>query len=134
VNVDPVDIISCELCGLTHRRGAVRCEECRHQLGIEPDWPQLEALDRILAHLALAGGKSAAAPLTLQGWVAWCRGRGSVAAAYYCRALRAQPRYRLAGLLLELDQRGTICGWAARKEAAWQKFSNDPDQGTGRRA
>ncbi|WP_285241829.1 DUF4192 domain-containing protein [Arthrobacter sp. G.S.26] len=96
-----------------------------------PDWPQLEALDRMLAHLALAGGKSAAAPLTLQGWVAWCRGRGSVAAAYYCRALRAQPQYRLAGLLLELDQRGTICGWAARKEAAWQKFSTDPERGTG---
>ena len=31
----------------------------------------------------------------------------------------------LAELLLELVRRGTLCGWAARKEAAWQKFGPD---------
>jgi hypothetical protein len=31
----------------------------------------------------------------------------------------------LAELLSEVVRRGTICGWAARREAAWQKFGTD---------
>jgi hypothetical protein len=40
-------------------------------------------------------------------------------------ALETEPGYRLAELLLELVGRGAICGWAARKDAAWQKFGPD---------
>ncbi|PNI07997.1 hypothetical protein CXX84_13520 [Arthrobacter sp. AFG7.2] len=87
-----------------------------------PQWHSLDALDLTLEHLALMGGPPAAAALTGRGWIAWCRGRGSYAAAYLGQALEAEPGYRLAELLLDLVQRGTICGWAARKEAAWQKF------------
>jgi len=91
-----------------------------------PDWAGLEALDRVLGRLAVLGGQAAAAALTMRGWVAWCRGRGSYAAAYLGQALDLEPEYRLAELLLDLVGRGTLCGWAARKEAAWQKFGEDP--------
>jgi hypothetical protein len=91
-----------------------------------PDWAGLDTLDRILGQLAVLGGHPAAAALTLRGWVAWSRGRGSYAAAYLGQALELDPEYRLAELLLDLVGRGTLCGWAARKEAAWQKFRADP--------
>ena len=90
-----------------------------------PDWEGLDALDRVLGQLAVLGGGAAAAALTLQGWVAWCRGRGSYSAAYLDQALELEPGYRLAELLLDLVGRGTLCGWAARKDAAWQKFGEE---------
>lgn len=90
-----------------------------------PDWERLNALDLVLEQLAAAGGQAAAASFTGRGWIAWCRGRGSYSAAYLRQGLEAEPGYRLAELLLELVRRGTLCGWAARKEAAWQKFGPD---------
>ncbi|MBT2567028.1 DUF4192 family protein [Arthrobacter sp. ISL-85] len=100
-----------------------------------PDWQGLDALDGILGQLAVLGGRPAAAALTLQGWVAWCRGRGSYSAAYLNQALELEPGYRLAELLLDLVGRGTLCGWAARKDAAWQKFREEPGgEGTGETA
>jgi hypothetical protein len=35
------------------------------------------------------------------------------------------PGYRLAELLGELGRRGTLCGWASRRETAWQRFEPD---------
>jgi hypothetical protein len=87
-----------------------------------PEWPRLNALDLVLEQLALPGGPAAAAALTVRGWISWCRGRGSYAVAYLAEALAIEPGYRLAELLLEMVGRGVICGWAGRKEAAWQKF------------
>lgn len=97
-------------------------------LGLEPalpDWSRMNGLDRALEQLSSCGGQAGAAALTGRGWIAWCRGRGSYAAAYLGQALEEEGGYRLAELLLELVQRGTLCGWAARKEAAWQKFEPD---------
>jgi hypothetical protein len=97
-------------------------------LGIEPavpHWDRLEALDTVLEQLAALGGPAAAASLTGRGWIAWCRGRGSYAAAYFKQSLEIVPGYRLAGLLLEMAGRGTLCGWAGRQEAAWRKFGPD---------
>ena len=91
-----------------------------------PHWTGLDRLDRIFEQLSALGGQPAAAAFTGRGWIAWCRGRGSYAAAYLDQALEIEPDYRLAGLLLELVGRGGICGWAARKEAAWQKFRDEP--------
>jgi hypothetical protein len=94
-------------------------------LGLEPfvpDWRRLNGLDRILERLSACGGQAGAAALTGRGWIAWCRGRGSYAAAYLEQALEQEEGYRLAELMLELVRRGTLCGWAGRKEAAWQKF------------
>ncbi|TLM83819.1 DUF4192 domain-containing protein [Pseudarthrobacter sp. NamE5] len=95
------------------------------QVPAVPQWRTLDSLDLVLAQLALPGGAPAAAALTGRGWIAWCRGRGSYAAAYLGEALEIEPGYRLAGLLLELVRRGTLCGWAGRRDAAWQRFGPD---------
>lgn len=87
-----------------------------------PDWPRLASLDRILVQLGGSGGEAGAAALTGRGWIEWCRGRGSFADALFRQAEAEHPGYRLAALLAELASRGTLCGWAARREAAWQKF------------
>jgi hypothetical protein len=97
-------------------------------LGLDPAvpaWRRLNSLDAVLEQLSACGGQAGAAALTGRGWIAWCRGRGSYAAAYLGRALEEEPGYRLAELMLELVRRGTLCGWAARKEAAWRKFEPD---------
>lgn len=88
-----------------------------------PDWPRMERLEAVLAGLRDAGGGEAlAAILTLQGWIHWCKGSGSFAHGHFVRADAEQPGYRLAELLGEVVRRGTICGWARRREAAWRKF------------
>jgi hypothetical protein len=97
-------------------------------LGLEPyipAWDRLNSLDAVMAQLSAYGGLPGAAALTGRGWIAWCRGRGSYAAAYLGQALEDVPGYRLAELMLELVRRGTLCGWAARKEAAWRRFEPD---------
>lgn len=92
---------------------------------VVPSWQRLNSLDPVLEQLSAPGGQAGAAALTGRGWIAWCRGRGSYAAAYLGQALQEEPGYRLAELMLELVRRGTLCGWAARKEAAWRKFEPD---------
>ena len=91
-----------------------------------PDWALMVRLERVLELLGgLGAGESTAAAVTARGWIEWCRGRGSYADALYRQALEGYPGYRLAELLAELGRRGTLCGWAARREAAWQKFAPD---------
>ena len=91
-----------------------------------PDWTLMVGLERVLERLGgLGDGESTAAAVTARGWIEWCRGRGSYADALYKQALQEHPGYRLAELLAELGRRGTLCGWAARREAAWQKFAPD---------
>lgn len=90
-----------------------------------PDWALMARLDRVLEQLGAAGGDAGAAALTGRGWIEWCRGRGSFADALFRRADQEVPGYRLAELLAEVVRRGTICGWAARREAAWQRFDTD---------
>ena len=103
-------------------------------MGVEPavpDWAAMDALDAVLAHLTAPGGTATAAALTMRGWIAWCRGRGSYAAAHLGEALATEPGYRLAELLLDLVRRGAICGWAGRKDSAWPKFGTDMAAGQG---
>lgn len=90
-----------------------------------PDWMSMAHLERLLEHLGAAGGEAAAAALTGRGWIEWCRGKGSFADALFCRAAEELPGYRLAELLGELVRRGTLCGWAGRREAAWRRFESD---------
>lgn len=87
-----------------------------------PDWTRMAHLERILVQLGGAGGEAGAAALTGRGWIEWCRGKGSFADALFTRAQEEHPGYRLAGLLAELVNRGTLCGWARTRDAAWQKF------------
>ena len=91
-----------------------------------PDWQAMMFLENVMLHLASCGpGEAEAAAWTSRGWIEWCRGRGSYAHASLSRALASAPGYRLAELLSEVVRRGTICGWAGRKEAAWQRFGPD---------
>jgi hypothetical protein len=90
-----------------------------------PDWGRMASLERILEQIGAAGGEAGAAALTGRGWIEWCRGKGSFAHALFSRADEEHPGYRLAELLDELAGRGTLCGWAARKETAWQRFEPD---------
>lgn len=91
-----------------------------------PDWRGLGKLERLLLELARCGGGEAkAAALTALGWIEWCRGRGSFAHALLNQAAGEHPGYRLAELLAEVVRRGTLCGWAARRESAWQRFEPD---------
>lgn len=87
-----------------------------------PDWARMARLERVLVQLGEAGGEASAAALTGRGWIEWCRGKGSFADALFRRADDRFPGYRLAGLLAELVSRGTLCGWAGRRDAAWQRF------------
>ncbi|MFJ4028386.1 DUF4192 domain-containing protein [Paenarthrobacter sp. NPDC089989] len=96
-------------------------------LGVQPgipDWPLLDALQRVLSFLSFDEEESeaAAAALTLQGWIAWCKGSGSFAHACLDRALAAQPGYRLAELLDEILGQGTVSGWARRPDSAWGTY------------
>ncbi|WLQ05582.1 DUF4192 family protein [Arthrobacter oryzae] len=91
-----------------------------------PRWERMRALERTLQGIGAAGGgEGGAAALTGRGWIEWCRGRGSFAHALLERAAAEHPGYRLGELLSELVSRGTLCGWAGRREAAWQKFETD---------
>ncbi|MFF1385387.1 DUF4192 family protein [Arthrobacter sp. NPDC058288] len=91
-----------------------------------PRWDRMRALEVILRQLCAAGeGEGGAASLTGRGWIEWCRGRGSFAHALLDQAIVVHPGYRLAELLSELVSRGTLCGWAGRRDAAWQKFETD---------
>ncbi|KIS27748.1 hypothetical protein TV39_08300 [Arthrobacter sp. SPG23] len=91
-----------------------------------PRWNRMRTLEVVLLQLGAAGGgEGGAASLTGRGWIEWCRGRGSFAHALLDQALAVHPGYRLAGLLSELVSRGTLCGWAGRRDAAWQKFETD---------
>jgi hypothetical protein len=85
----------------------------------------MASLERILEQLGTAGGEAGAAALTGRGWIEWCRGKGSYAHALFSRADEEHPGYRLAALLDELASRGTLCGWAGRRETAWQRFKPD---------
>lgn len=95
-------------------------------LGLEPavpDWEAMESLEQLLRQLGEGcGGEATAAALTVRGWIEWCRGRGSFADALYREAEQEHPGYRLAVLLAEVLHRGTICGWAKRRDAAWRRF------------
>jgi hypothetical protein len=64
VMVDPSDIVHCEVCELTHRRGAVTCEDCGHALGATPNWVGIEREARSL-RLESALGIAASGGLTL---------------------------------------------------------------------
>ncbi|WP_457971821.1 DUF4192 family protein [Arthrobacter sp. D1-17] len=91
-----------------------------------PDWNIMKFLEDVMLDLVACGpGEAEAAAWTSRGWIEWCRGRGSYAHASLSKALEAAPGYRLAELLSEVVRRGTICGWAGRKEAAWHRFGVD---------
>ncbi|MFJ4284511.1 DUF4192 domain-containing protein [Paenarthrobacter nicotinovorans] len=100
-------------------------------LGMRPElpcWKDLDVLQQLLAGLGVDGeqGEVAAAALTLQGWIFWCKGMGTVAHACLSRALEAHANYRLAELLMGVMGQGSVCGWARRPDSAWKGSRNVP--------
>ncbi|MCD4850078.1 DUF4192 domain-containing protein [Arthrobacter sp. AK01] len=98
-------------------------------LGMQPDkpsWNHLDQLQQVLAGLCVEGesGEVAAAAFTLQGWISWCKGSGSMAHASLIQAEAAQPGYRLAGLLMEVLGRGAVCPWARQPGSAWRGYKD----------
>ncbi|TDK24147.1 DUF4192 domain-containing protein [Arthrobacter crusticola] len=85
-----------------------------------PRWDTLDAAyDLLLRLAAVSAGESQAAVHSMLGWIEFARGRGSLACAYFERAERACPGYRLAGLLKELILRGGLPEWACSAGTAW---------------
>ncbi|MGO4145841.1 DUF4192 domain-containing protein [Paenarthrobacter sp. YAF11_1] len=94
-------------------------------LGMRPDtpcWSLVDALHHVLAGLCVEDepGEVAAAAFTLQGWISWCKGSGSMAHACLVRAEAARPGYRLAELLMKVLRQGAVCRWASRPDSAWR--------------
>ncbi len=71
--------------------------------------------------LGVAAGQDHAALLCLLGWLEWAKGRGSSALNLLKAALRTDPGYRLAQLLLRLLEAGEMPSWVADPERAWHR-------------
>ncbi|MBD8045010.1 DUF4192 domain-containing protein [Arthrobacter sp. Sa2BUA2] len=86
-----------------------------------PDWDSMDrAHEALTSLLQSASGESAAAVLTLLGWLEWARGRSSRASLCFSGALRVTPGYRLAQLLQALLMRGELPEWSLSPQTAWR--------------
>ncbi|WP_291053852.1 DUF4192 family protein [Herbiconiux sp.] len=71
----------------------------------------VEVLRRVVA---CAPETLTAPPLAILAWLEWCRGRGSVSAAYLQACLRIDPDYELARLFRPLLASGHVPEWLGR--------------------
>lgn len=89
---------------------------------VKPDWERLDRLWFICRDLlGVSAGTDHAALLCLLGWIEWAKGRGSLALNLLKAALRTNPEYRLAQLLLRLLEAGEMPSWVADPERAWHR-------------
>ncbi|MFF5791325.1 DUF4192 domain-containing protein [Paeniglutamicibacter sp. NPDC012692] len=90
--------------------------------GAQPDWERMDRLWFICRDLlGVAAGQDHAALLCLLGWLEWAKGRGSSALNLLKAALRTDPGYRLAQLLLRLLEAGEMPSWVADPDRAWHR-------------
>lgn len=69
----------------------------------------------VLRHVvACAPEPITAPPLAILAWLEWCRGRGSVSAAYLQACLAVDPDYQLALLFRPLLETGHVPEWIGR--------------------
>ena len=88
----------------------------------QPDWERMDRLWFICRDLlGVADGEDHAALLCLLGWLEWAKGRGSSALSLLKAALRTDPGYRLAQLLLRLLEAGEMPSWVADPDRAWHR-------------
>ncbi|WP_152275404.1 DUF4192 domain-containing protein [Arthrobacter koreensis] len=74
-----------------------------------PDWARVDATEALLLHLlAYTPGAARAELFSFLGWLSWYKGRSSVAAAYFKKALEVQPGHRLTLLLNEMLRAGAL--------------------------
>ncbi|MGO2051751.1 hypothetical protein CIK76_11145 [Glutamicibacter sp. BW80] len=86
-----------------------------------PDWKRLERLwlvSRDLLGVAVDGERHAL--MCILAWIEWARGRGTMAIALIDRVLSERGDYRLAQLLRELMNRGSMPEWATDELRAWR--------------
>ncbi len=75
----------------------------------QPDWSWVEATEALLARvLAYTPTEDRASLFCFLGWLGWYRGSSSVAAAYFDKAIAADPRHRLSQLMWEMVSRGIL--------------------------
>lgn len=87
-----------------------------------PDWERMDRLWFVCRDLlGVAAGQDHSALLCLLGWLEWAKGRGSSALNLLKAALRTDPDYRLAQLLLRLLETGEMPCWVADPDRAWHR-------------
>ncbi|WP_440710537.1 DUF4192 family protein [Herbiconiux sp. YIM B11900] len=80
-----------------------------------PPAARLQRAVEVLRHVvACAPEPIRAPPLAILAWIEWCRGRGSVSAAYLKACLRVDPGYELARLFEPMLASGHVPEWLGR--------------------
>ncbi|MCC3270456.1 DUF4192 domain-containing protein [Arthrobacter gengyunqii] len=87
-----------------------------------PDWSRVDACEVLLVQLLAYTPAADRAPLfSALGWLAWYKGKGSLAAAYLAKALESEPGYRLAELLDEMLRTGLLAKTATNASTAYKR-------------
>ncbi|MET3810843.1 DUF4192 domain-containing protein [Arthrobacter sp. UYEF3] len=90
--------------------------------GITPDWDRVDRAQETARALIGAAPEGYRAPLlTLIGWLAYLKGQSSVAADHFTAAVTDTPGYRLAELMEQLVNRGTIAPVAQDQNTAHKR-------------
>jgi hypothetical protein len=90
--------------------------------GITPDWDRVDRAQQLARDLMETAPEGYRAPLlTLIGWLSYLKGQSSVAAEHFNLAIEDSPGYRLAGLLEQLVNRGTVAPVAQDADTAYQR-------------
>ena len=87
-----------------------------------PDWERVDATQELVISLFRFTPPEARAPLfALLGWLNWYKGRSSIASQYLTKARDADPENRLARLLTQLVDTGTLPVCVTRKDTSYQR-------------
>jgi hypothetical protein len=90
--------------------------------GITADWNRVDRAQKTARFLIGAAPEGYRAPLlTLIGWLAYLKGRSSVAAEHFDLVIADTPGYRLAELMEQLVNRGTIAPVAQDADTAYKR-------------
>jgi hypothetical protein len=90
--------------------------------GITPDWNRVDRAQQTARLLIDAAPEGYRAPLlTLIGWLSYLKGQSSVAAEHFTLAIEDTPDYRLAQLMAQLVNRGTIAPVAQDAVTAYKR-------------
>ncbi|WP_028275345.1 DUF4192 domain-containing protein [Arthrobacter sp. I3] len=90
--------------------------------GIMPDWNRVDRAQDAARLLIDAAPEGYRAPLlTLFGWLSYLKGQSSVAAEHFILAIEDTPDYRLAELMAQLVNRGTIAPVAQNANTAYKR-------------
>lgn len=90
--------------------------------GVNPDWKRVDRAQQLARTLIEAAPEGYRAPLlTLIGWLEYLKGQSSKAAEHFTLAIGDTPGYRLAELMEQLVNRGTIAPVAQNADTAYNR-------------